>query len=152
MLLFNRAISKYKLHQTIAALEDCNRALTMETKSLKALLLRAKCCIDIRMFQKAVSDYRTALSIPDVSNEKMDEIRTLLVDAQKAYELSVQNSYFALGVSGQATEDEIKKAYKQLAMFHHPDRHRNEPQNIRDEHEELFKRINSAFKNISSGF
>lgn len=150
MLLFNRAVSKYKLHQTIAALEDCNNALGLESKSLKPLLLRAKCCMDIRMFQKAVSDYGTALNIPDINNTKMDQIRAALEDAQNAYELSVENPHFALGVREQATEGEIKRAYKQLALFHHPDRHQNEPQNIRSEHEELFKRLNSAFKKISN--
>jgi DnaJ-class molecular chaperone len=48
--------------------------------------------------------------------------------------------YQILGVSKQATEDQIKKTYRKLALEHHPDRNPNDPQS-----EERFKEITEAY-------
>ncbi len=49
--------------------------------------------------------------------------------------------YEILGVSRNATDDEIKKAYRKLALAHHPDRNQG---NL--EAEEKFKEINQAYE------
>tara|TARA_B100000401_G_scaffold222865_1_gene150766 strand:+ start:79 stop:1257 length:1179 start_codon:yes stop_codon:yes gene_type:complete len=49
--------------------------------------------------------------------------------------------YDILGVNRNASEDDIKKSYKKLAMKHHPDRN---PKN-RDEAEQKFKEISHAY-------
>lgn len=51
--------------------------------------------------------------------------------------------YQILGVSAQATDQELKTAYKRLAMQHHPDRNPNNPQS-----EEIFKKINEAYHTL----
>ena len=51
--------------------------------------------------------------------------------------------YEVLGVSKNATDDEIKKAYRKLAMKHHPDRGGGK------EDEEKFKEANEAYANLS---
>ncbi len=48
--------------------------------------------------------------------------------------------YQILGVPEKAAEDVIKKAYRQLALQHHPDRNPNDPQS-----EERFKDITEAY-------
>ncbi len=50
--------------------------------------------------------------------------------------------YSTLGVSRNATKDEIKKAYRELAKKYHPDLH---PEN-RQEYEEKFKEISEAYE------
>ena len=53
------------------------------------------------------------------------------------------NLYKILGVGKEASEDEIKKAYRKLAMKYHPDKNR-------DEHaENMFKRVAEAYETLS---
>ena len=52
--------------------------------------------------------------------------------------------YEILGVSRNATDEEIKKAYRKLALTHHPDRNQGN-----SEAEEKFKEINQAYEVLS---
>ncbi len=58
--------------------------------------------------------------------------------------MSKRDYYEVLGVSRDATEGELKKAYRRVAMKHHPDRN---PDN--KESEEKFKEANEAFEVLS---
>ncbi|NTU43241.1 MAG: DnaJ domain-containing protein, partial [Nitrospirales bacterium] len=52
--------------------------------------------------------------------------------------------YSILGVDRKATQDEIKKAFRQLALKYHPDRNQGDK-----EAEEKFKEINEAYSCLS---
>ena len=54
--------------------------------------------------------------------------------------------YSVLGVSRNATEEEIKKAYKTLSRKYHPDANINNPN--KEQAEEKFKEIQSAYQQI----
>ncbi len=56
----------------------------------------------------------------------------------------MKDYYSILGVSRDATEDELKKAYRQLAIKFHPDRNQGDK-----EAEEKFKEINEAYSILS---
>jgi len=58
--------------------------------------------------------------------------------------MSKRDYYEVLGVARDATEADLKKAYRRVAMKHHPDRN---PDN--KESEELFKEANEAFEVLS---
>ncbi len=53
-------------------------------------------------------------------------------------------SYDTLGVATSATQDEIKKAYRKLAIKLHPDKNPNDP-----EGEEKFKQLATAYHVLS---
>lgn len=55
----------------------------------------------------------------------------------------MKDYYKVLGVSRDATQEEIKKAFRQLALKHHPDRNQGDK-----ESEEKFKEINEAYSCI----
>lgn len=54
--------------------------------------------------------------------------------------------YKVLGVSPQATDEEIKKAYKQLSKKYHPDANLNNPN--KEQAEEMFKNVQQAYQTI----
>lgn len=56
--------------------------------------------------------------------------------------MQYQDYYKTLGVSENATEADIKKAFRKLAKLHHPDMHPNNKQQA----EEKFKKINEAYE------
>ncbi len=60
--------------------------------------------------------------------------------------MKFQDYYEALGVARTASPDEIKKAYRKLALKWHPDRH---PEGKREKAEETFKRISEAYEVLS---
>lgn len=57
--------------------------------------------------------------------------------------------YEVLGVAKSATADDIKKAYKKLALKYHPDRHVNDSDAEKKEAEEKFKEAAEAYEVLS---
>lgn len=58
----------------------------------------------------------------------------------------MRDPYEVLGVSRNATEEEIKKAYKSLSRKYHPDANINNPH--KEEAEEKFKEIQQAYQQV----
>ena len=58
-------------------------------------------------------------------------------------EIENKKLYEVLGLSQSATQDEIKRAFRKLAIQHHPDKGGDQ---------ELFKEINAAYEILSNEF
>ena len=54
--------------------------------------------------------------------------------------MAKRDYYVVLGIEKGATEEEIKKAYRRLAVKHHPDKNPDDPQA-----EEKFKELGEAY-------
>jgi molecular chaperone DnaJ len=61
--------------------------------------------------------------------------------------MTINEAFKILGVSKNSSDDEIKKAYKKLALENHPDRFTDEKE--KQKKEEKFKKINEAYQAIS---
>ena len=59
----------------------------------------------------------------------------------------MKDPYSVLGVSQNASDDEVKKAYRELARKYHPDNYQNNP--LADLAEEKMKEINEAYDVIT---
>lgn len=56
--------------------------------------------------------------------------------------------YTVLCIQPGASKEEIKRAFREQAKKHHPDRFANESQETRDYHEKKFKEINEAYEKL----
>lgn len=63
--------------------------------------------------------------------------------------MTKKNYYDILGVTKNAENEEIKKAYKKLALQYHPDRQINKSEDEKKAAEEKFKEINEAYSILS---
>ncbi len=92
-----------------------------------------------------------------ISNEEKKlifQIANFLYIPQHTFEslISVSNpvmeAYKILELSPDASDDEVKKAYRRLAMEHHPDKFSYLGEDIQKKAQEKFKRINEAYEII----
>ena len=60
-----------------------------------------------------------------------------------------QDHYLTLGATKDATEDEIKKCYRRLALKYHPDKHAHSEEDEKISAEHKFKEINQAYSVLS---
>jgi DnaJ-class molecular chaperone len=59
----------------------------------------------------------------------------------------MSNPYHILGINSNASEEEVKKAYKKLALKYHPDRNKGERE---DESKKKFQQIAEAYDKITN--
>ena len=61
---------------------------------------------------------------------------------------TLEEAYKVLEISPDATNDEVRAAYRKLALKHHPDRVATLGEDVRKAAEEKFQRINNAKEKI----
>lgn len=140
-LLQNRALCRLKLKEYDEAISDCDAAIALDPSYTKARRTKANAYGLAERWEDAVREWK-ALA------EREPEDRTVLKEVKRA-ELELKKSqrkdyYKILGVTKDADEKEIKKAYRKLAVVHHPDK------NPGDENAEArFKDIGEAYETLS---
>jgi DnaJ like chaperone protein len=93
-----------------------------------------------------------------VSQAEMDILRRIAAamripsqDAESMFAMygsSVEDAYKVLEIERTATDDEVKKAYRRMAMKHHPDKVATLGEDVKKAAEEKFKKISEAYDKI----
>ncbi|XP_076823142.1 dnaJ homolog subfamily C member 7-like [Clavelina lepadiformis] len=144
-LFCNRALVGTKLRKYEVSAEDCSRAIELDEHYVKAYQRRAKCYMEIEKYDEAVYDCQKAFQM-----EKTRENKELLREAEAALKRSKRKNYYKiLGVPRDATDEQIKKAYRKQALVHHPDRHAHATDAEKKATEHKFKEVGEAYAVLS---
>jgi DnaJ homolog subfamily C member 7 len=141
----NRALCYQKLNNMMDALKDINISISLNERYWKAYTRRGNIYMALKMYEEARYDYqRVKEAEPDNK-----EVLKLLEEAKKEEKKAKKRDYYQiLGVTKEATPEEIRKSYKKLALKWHPDRN-NTSEEQKKMAEKTFRDINDAYSVLS---
>jgi DnaJ family protein C protein 7 len=139
-ILGNRAQAYINLKEYDSAIQDCTEALRLDPGYVKAMKIRAKANAGADNWEDAVRDYKSVAENNPSEKGIAEEIRRAEFELKKSQR---KDYYKILGVSKDATETEIKKAYRKMAIQYHPDKNRDG-----EAGDEKFKEIGEAYETL----
>ena len=145
IILANRALCYQNLKKNKEALHDSNQSIKLNPYYAKGYVKRGKVYMELEMYDDARADFQKAKDL-DPSTPNIDGY---LNDANKKTEKARKRDYYAiLGIDRNASEQDIKKAYKRMAMKYHPDRN-GESEESKKMAERKFIDVNDAYSVLS---
>ncbi|KAJ9216826.1 hypothetical protein DTO166G4_1672 [Paecilomyces variotii] len=139
-VLQNRAQAYINLKEYDNAIRDCTEALRIDPSYLKAQKVRAKAYGASGNWEEAVKEYKAVAEANPGEKGIQEDIRNAEFELKKSQR---KDYYKILGVSKDASDQEIKKAYRKLAIQYHPDKNRNA-----EDSDEKFKEIGEAYETL----
>ncbi|EWC44034.1 hypothetical protein DRE_01386 [Drechslerella stenobrocha 248] len=137
----NRAMTFMKLKSFDAAIADCDAALKLDATYTKARRTRAKILGQAGKWEDAVRELKALFDANPQDGTLPKEIRQAELELKK----SLRKDYYKiLGIERDATEQQIKKAYRQMAIKWHPDKNPDKP-----DADARFKDIGEAYETLS---
>lgn len=140
-ILQNRAQAYINLKDYDSAVNDCNEALRLDPGYTKAQKMRAKAHGASGNWEKALQDYKSVAEVNPGEKGIHEEIRRAELELKKSQR---KDYYKILGIEKDASEQDIKKAYRKLAVKYHPDKNRDG-----EAGDEKFKEIGEAYETLS---
>jgi DnaJ family protein C protein 7 len=139
-ILGNRAQAYINLKEYDSAIQDCTEALRLDPGYVKAMKVRAKANAGADNWEDAVRDYKSVAENNPSEKGIAEEIRRAEFELKKSQR---KDYYKILGVGKDASETEIKKAYRKMAIQYHPDKNRDG-----EAGDEKFKEIGEAYETL----
>jgi len=147
----NRATAFAKMRKHAEAVSDCKQALALDPQYLKALKRKAESLFVLggeENLEQCLRDYEVAAGLAPEEEER--EYARKMHQAKVALKRAKRKDYYGLlGLASDATEEEIRKAYRKAALKHHPDRHTNSTEEEKMEAEKEFKNVAEAYEVLS---
>ncbi|KAI1822311.1 hypothetical protein F4861DRAFT_396827 [Xylaria intraflava] len=140
-LLQNRALCKLRLKTYNDAIADCERAISLDPSYVKARKTKANALGQAERWEDAVNEWKKIQELDPEDRTIPKEIRKAEIELKKSQR---KDYYKILGVAKDADEPTIKKAYRKLAIIHHPDKNRDD-----EGAAERFKDIGEAYETLS---
>lgn len=140
-MLRNMASAKTQLKQYDAAIADCERATGLDPGYMNARKTKANALGAAERWEDAVREWKAIQEMDPEDRTVAKEIRRAELELKKSQR---KDYYKILGVDKQADDGQIKKAYRKLAIVHHPDKNQGDK-----EAESRFKDISEAYETLS---
>ena len=138
----NRGAVLMRLGRTALALEDVSLALRLVPSYVKARFRRGILYMELEKYGEASQDFEAvARAAPNFEGLPTWRARAM----RWAMRPPTKNYYAVLGVSFSASQAEIKKAYRRLALKWHPDKNADRA----EEASQKFKALQEAFEILS---
>ena len=166
-LYYNRSCSLYYLKSYTECIDDCNEALKIDDEYVKVYIRRGNALVNLELCTErdcmsAISDFERAMELLEKSStskstasassdeKQMRELKTKIQETKvQIKRLKQKDFYKILNVTRNATQDEIKKSYRKLALKYHPDRHASKTEEEKNAAEVIFKDVNLAYEVLS---
>ena len=145
-LLSNRGACNLKLAAYQKVVEDCSSALDLQPKYIKALLHRARAYLQLQAYADAATDLERVV---DLDPSQGPSLAGDIASARGKANTAGQDYYALLGVSEDASDAEIKKAYRKMALQHHPDKIKAAGAEAEARAERHFKLLGEAYSILS---
>ncbi|KAL2261306.1 hypothetical protein VTK26DRAFT_4422 [Humicola hyalothermophila] len=139
-ILQNRALCRIKLKQYEDAIADCEKAISLDPGYLKARKTKANALGLSEKWEAAVREWKAIQELDPEDRTIAKEVRKAELELKKSQR---KDYYKILGIEKNATDTEIKKAYRKLAIVHHPDKNPGDPNA-----EARFKDISEAYETL----
>lgn len=140
-ILHNRALSEIYLKKYSDAVKDAERALELDPSYTKARKTKAKALGESGNWEEAVREYKNIQESNPSEPGIGRDVRNAELELKKAKR---KDYYKILGVEKDASDNDIKKAYRKLAIVHHPDKNPDD-----ESAAERFKDIGEAYETLS---
>jgi len=134
-----------KLGESDNAIAACDKALELDSGLNEAHKLKGEAYINKEDFDEAVRQYEKAVNGGDNSAQEG------LQNARKRQKMAQRKDYYkVLDIPKTASDKEIKKAYRKLAMIYHPDKAASGTPEQKEEASEKMKEIGEAYDILSN--